>query len=124
MHMSPLAKTITTVGFVLALLAFASAVLGANRAVAIQVFAGGFVLAALGITINILLMPAERFAPISPIGMRVAAVGFGLAAIPTAIGAFFFGKTDNELAIFFWPGFVLIIVGLVLHAWSIVTKRS
>lgn len=122
--MSPLAKTITAAGFVLALLAFAATVLGANREVAIQVFAGGFVLAALGITINILLMPAERFAPISPLGMRVAAVGFGIAAIPTAIGAFFFGKTDDDLAIFFWPGFVLIILGVVLHAWSIITKRS
>lgn len=124
MHINPLAKIITAVGFVLAVLAFASVALGANRSFAIHVFAGGFVLTALGITINILLMPAERFVPVSPIGMKVAAVGFGLAAIPTAIGGFFFGKPDSDLAFFFWPGFALVIVGVILHAWSIVTNRS
>jgi len=122
--MHPLAKIITVIGFALALLAFASVVMGANRVLATYAFAGGFVLAALGIIINILLFSAERFAPISLIGMKVAAVGFGLAALPTAIGSFFFGRTDSELAIFFWSGFALIIVGVVLHAWSVVTERS
>jgi len=122
--MNPIAKTITVCGFVLGFLAVAAAFLGASSKIASPVFACGFVLAAIGITLGFLGMPKEPIASISSTGMKIAAIGFGLAAIPTAIGAFFFNKTDSELAVFFWPGFALVIAGVAFHAWSVINRRS
>ncbi len=109
--MNPIAKTITVSGFVLALLAAAAAFLGADGKVVSQVIACGLVLAAIGITLSFLGMPKEPIPSISSGGMKVAAVGFALASIPTAIGAFFFDKTDSELAIFFGRALRWLLLG-------------
>ena len=101
----------------LALVAWLWGFLGNARAMAISAFVCGFIALVAGIVLSALFQTS------SPLGIKIAAVGFAIAAIPSAIGSFFFGLSDSSLGVFFWPGGVIMLIGILVH-WRSVVQGS
>jgi hypothetical protein len=103
------------IGFTIGIGAWIFGALGHERSVAAQVFAIGFIIAAVGVSGGIISMPKADREGRSTIGVRIAAMGFAIVAIPTAVGAFLLGKSDDDLKLFFYAGFFVMIVGTAIH---------
>ncbi|MDH5535342.1 MAG: hypothetical protein OEZ08_07220 [Betaproteobacteria bacterium] len=86
-------------------------------------FAWCFIAGALGIVLAIVFTPAERFGDFSPLGMKIAAIGFAIAAIPTAVGDFLLGRSDEDLSPFFWIGVATLATGILIHGWAVLERQ-
>lgn len=109
-------------GFILAGAAWSWAAVTDDRSIPMMEFGIGFILASIGIVGGTVSAPRESFGRFNPLGPKLAAVGFGVAAIPIAIGSLMLGKSDAELMPFFVVGFLLILVGIAVHGVSIFRK--
>ena len=78
-------------------------------------FITGFVLFTLFFVSASLLLTNNENEKKSLLGIKIAAVGFGIGAIPIAIGAFILHTSDEILNVFFRTGMVLVIVGILIH---------
>lgn len=118
-----LGQYLAIAGIVLGAIAWTWAALGGDRESAVFAFAWCFIAGVVGIVLAIVFSPAERFGDLSPLGMKVAAIGFAIAAIPTAVRAFFLARSDEELNSLFWAGGAILIVGILIHGWSVFRRE-
>ena len=114
-----LGKRLTTVAFVLGAIAWLWAVIADDRTAPTIAFVSCCLVGVIGIVLAVCFMPEEKLPNISWAGMRLAMIGFAVAAIPTIIGAFLFGQSDDEIAPFFWSGFAIVVAGIALHGWYV-----
>lgn len=104
-------------GASLGVIAWLWGVLGNHRSTAIAAFVWCFIVVVTGIVLSAVFTPGQRF------GLKIVAVGFAIAAIPSAVGGFLLGWSDSELTVFFWTGGIGICAGILFHGWSVVQAR-
>ena len=122
-RIAALGRYLAVAGFVLGVAVWTWAALGGDRGSAMVLFAWCFIAAATGIVLAIVFVPAERFGDFSPLGMKIAAIGFAIAAIPTAVGGFLLGRSDEDLSPFFWIGFGTLVIGVLVHGWAVLKRQ-
>jgi hypothetical protein len=118
-----LGRYLAIAGVVLGLIVWIWAALGGDRGSAMVAFAWCFIAAAAGIVLSIVFTPAERFGDFSPLAMKIAAIGFAIAAIPSAFGGLVLGRSDDELSPFFWIGGAVLAIGILLHGWAVLKRQ-
>jgi hypothetical protein len=123
LRIANLGRYLAIAGFVLGAIAWIWAAFGGDRESAVLAFAWCFIAAVVGIVLAIVFTPAERFGNISPLGMKIGAIGFAIAAIPTAVGGFLLGRSDEELNSFFWTGGAIFVTGILIQVWSVFKRE-
>lgn len=118
-----LGKYLAIAGFALGVVVWIWAALGGDRGSAMVAFAWCFIAATVGIVSMIVFAPVGRFGDLPPLGMKIAAIGFAISAIPTAIGSFLLGRSDDELSPIFWIGVAVLAVGMLIHGWSVLKRQ-
>jgi hypothetical protein len=116
-----LSTALIAIGFAVGLGAWLFAAFGGNRASATSIFAAGFIAATIGICTRIVGMPKTDDQGRSTFGLRLGAVGFAIAALPVAVGAFFLGMSEESLEPIFYVGVAIILVGIAI-SWIAVIR--
>ena len=122
-RISILGRYLAIAGIVLGAIAWTWGAFGDDRESAVFAFAWCFIASVVGIVLAIVFTPAERFGDFSPLGMKIAAIGFAIAAIPSAVGGFLLGRSDEKLDSFFWTGGAILVIGILIHGWSVFRRE-
>lgn len=106
----PLIKLSVIVGFSIGAVGVLVAFSAEDRSFGFGLFMVGFIIATLGIIANMFSMPSSSKSQSVMPGLKVSAIGFGIAAIGGGISSVL-GK--EELAdVFFYIGFGVLIIGI------------
>ena len=122
-RISRFGKTLAIAGFGCGGAAWLWAAFGDDRDAAIAAFVLSYIVVTTGITSSIIFGESKSVDGVSLIGQKIAAVGFAIMSIPTAIGAFFFGRRDDELSLFFGLGAAVFVTGLGIFFHAVAQRK-
>ncbi|MFQ5937561.1 MAG: hypothetical protein ACE5LB_14255 [Acidiferrobacterales bacterium] len=105
------------VGFIIAAIGLLIALPAEDRSLGFVVFMVGFLIAAGGIVANAFSIPSSSKAqPVLP-GLKIAAIGFGIAAIGGGTSAML--NREGLSDIFFYIGFAVLVIGILFSIFGI-----
>lgn len=112
-----LIRLIMVAGFIIGAIGILIALPAEDRSLGFGVFIVGFLLLTIGIIANIFSIPSSSKAQSVLPGLKVAAAGFGIAAIGGGISAVL---NEERLAnIFLYVGFAVLAIGILLGIFGV-----
>lgn len=111
-------KIFLGIGFAIGIIGFLIAALSDHRSLGIMVFMVGFFIGCIAILTLIFSVPTEIFGRQTGPGIKIAALGFGIAALGQMI-EFSFNLNSSIGDVSFGIGSVVMIVGILLAIFKI-----